>query len=124
MWAEKQDDQSKRAIPRNTAPDTPVQNTPSSREGVDVFVPWVRAANPGKSQSAPSEGKESPEVYHRYYHMFAEGELVQLVSEAADELRLKIGSPNGETMGKGLTVVQEGWERSNYYIELLSWQNT
>lgn len=84
---------------------------------MDVFVPWVRT--PGSTSNV----KEGPEVYHRYYHMFAEGELGQLVREAAEELGLDIGNPEIGIVGKGLTIVQEGWERSNYYIEVLTWQN-
>ena len=80
-----------------------------------MFVPWVHNTD---------AFQEHPKVYHRYYHMFAEGELRQLVGEAAKELGLELSERGVEHKGKGLTVVQEGWERSNYYIELLSWQNT
>jgi tRNA (uracil-5-)-methyltransferase TRM9 len=117
VWAREQDAQSKRVIPSKPPPDAQetVEVPPSAQEGVDVFVPWVRSA---------SVSKERPEVYHRYYHMFAEGELRQLVSQAAAELDLEVGERIKGRQGKGLTVVQEGWERSNYYIELLSWKNT
>jgi tRNA (uracil-5-)-methyltransferase TRM9 len=60
-------------------------------DGQDVFVPWVLG-----------DGL----VERRYYHMFARGELRALVDEATSAL------------GGGVQVVQEGWERSNHYVEL------
>lgn len=68
----------------------PVDGVPSN-DGQDVFVPWTTA-----------DGK----VYNRYYHMFAQGELSALVQQAADEV------------GERISVVQDGWERSNYYVEV------
>jgi tRNA (uracil-5-)-methyltransferase TRM9 len=117
VWAIEQDAQSKRVIPSKPFSDTQedVKEPASTQEGVDVFVPWVHNT---------SASKEKPRVYHRYYHMFAEGELRQLVREAVEELGLELSELSVEHKGKGLTIVQEGWERSNYYIELLSWQNT
>jgi len=55
--------------------------------------------------------------------MFAKGELSRLVVEAAAELGLQVGS-NPRDMGKnmrGVEIVQDGWERSNYYVELRLW---
>lgn len=71
--------------------------------GQDVFVPWVM-----QNQSL-----------NRYYHLFKEGELGQLVAEAAAELGLSVGKEQENKVG--FEVVREGWERSNYYIELRRW---
>lgn len=72
-------------------------------------------------------------VLNRYYHMFARGELSSLVCEAAKELGLIVGSHSqlvgGVVQGepsnklKGIEIVQEGWERSNYYVELRCWEH-
>lgn len=93
-------------------------NSQTTPAGVDVLVPWVH--NAAKSSSS----SEKPRVYQRYYHMFAEGELRTLVIEAAQNLGLVIGDASQYREGKvkGIQFVQEGWERSNYYVELLLWE--
>lgn len=120
--------------------------------GIDVLVPWVHnearsvptptpaAINSSPPSSSPDTG---PRIYQRYYHMFAEGELQALVKEAAQNLHLVIGDQSeyhqstsasesvthyledGQKRDRsvhGVQFVQEGWERSNYYVELLLWQ--
>ncbi|KIM80711.1 hypothetical protein PILCRDRAFT_9162 [Piloderma croceum F 1598] len=76
-------------------------------------------------------GPDEPQVFNRYYHMFAEGELVELVRSAAGDLGIHIGpipdqtlssGPGMEWKGRGLEIVQDGWERSNYYVELRCWE--
>ncbi len=58
--------------------------------------------------------------------MFAKGELADLVREAATELGMLVeqeSTRGGEELSvKGVEVVQDGWERSNYYVELRLWQ--
>jgi len=98
VWATRQDELSKRSIP-----------TSSSGEGQDVFVPWVLS-------------DDKTQVYNRYYHMFDEGELAGLVALAAQELGLVIGPPGSPGSLKGVEIVQDGWERSNHYVELRRWQ--
>ncbi|KAF7304647.1 UDP-N-acetylglucosamine transferase subunit ALG13 [Mycena kentingensis (nom. inval.)] len=90
VWATRQDEQSKRVIP-----------TTDNGQGQDVFVPWVLSDDPTR-------------VFNRYYHMFTDGELDALVSSAAEEMGLHVG-PHAE---QGVEIVQQGWERSNHYIEL------
>ncbi|KAK7054981.1 tRNA methyltransferase, has a role in tRNA modification [Paramarasmius palmivorus] len=99
VWATEQDSLSKRNIPSNEG---------EVGEGVDVFVPWVM------NQS------KNGEVFNRYYHMFAEGELEGLIEDATRELGLSMGSPDGRG-AKGVEMVQKGWERSNHYVELKRW---
>lgn len=62
---------------------------------------------------------EAP-IYHRYYHMFAKGELTRLAREAAREIGLVVGPP--EQGRQGIEIMQNGWERSNYYVELRCWK--
>jgi tRNA (uracil-5-)-methyltransferase TRM9 len=66
-----------------------------------------------------------PQIFRRYYHMFARGELVGLVTKAASELGLCVGSRHdGPGNMRGLEIVQDGWERSNYYVELRCWERS
>ncbi|KAG8798660.1 tRNA methyltransferase, has a role in tRNA modification [Serendipita sp. 399] len=122
VWAAEQDNASKRSIPSSANNSSSEQ--PSQPMGVDVLVPWVY--NGGlQSQSSTSDGK--PPVYKRYYHMFADGELRQLVEEAAQNLDMVIGATDAYTDRRplrGITVVQEGWEKSNHYIELRLWEHS
>ena len=64
-----------------------------------------------------------PPVYQRYYHLFAKGELVTLVRGACDALGLVVGPPGYPRSGFpcGVEILQDGWERSNYYVELRRW---
>lgn len=134
VWAIEQDELSKRNIP---------QGTHSIANGEDVFVPWVMSKEPERkpqqqtlhdvspgngdfSSATQDEAKSStgPQVFNRYYHMFGRGELTELVIEAATGLGLHIGSPEApEGVTEGIEIVQDGWERSNYYIELRRWQS-
>ncbi|ESK96885.1 trna methyltransferase [Moniliophthora roreri MCA 2997] len=101
VWATEQDSLSKRDIPSN-----------ETGKGVDVFVPWVMAQS------------TNGEVFNRYYHMFAEGELEELVKEAAHELGLSVSSQASTSVSsRGVEIVQSGWERSNHYVELKLWES-
>ena len=91
---------------------------------MDVVVPWVLSKELSRSQNE-AQVQVKPQVYNRYYHMFAKGELVALVKEVAEELSLIVGA-NGIVEGgntRGVEIVQDGWERSNYYVELKLWQS-
>jgi len=87
-------------------------------------VPWVLSKElSAAAKSLTGGGTQEPQVYNRYYHMFAKGELPGLVIEAAAELGLQVGS-RPEDLPKdrrGIEIVQDGWERSNYYVELKLW---
>lgn len=104
VWAIDQDELSKRAIPTDG----------KSTTGQDVVVPWVLSEQGGGGG-----------VFNRYYHMFARGELVGLVHDAVNELGRQLGSPSpskDSPVSRGVDVVQDGWERSNYYVELRCWE--
>ncbi|KAF9069851.1 hypothetical protein BDP27DRAFT_661886 [Rhodocollybia butyracea] len=100
VWAVEQDDLSKREIPVDEL----------QPGGKDVFVPWV----------LPDPNADKTQVFNRYYHMFAKGELTQLVSEASEEMGLQVGTKNSDAQ-TGIELKQDGWERSNYYVELHRW---
>jgi len=116
VWAIEQDELSKRKV---VADDDVLTST-----GKDVVVPWVLSKERQVASDKPAERNKEPLVYNRYYHMFATGELSGLVGEAARELGLQVGfRPKDEAKNiRGVEVVQDGWERSNYYIELRLWQ--
>ncbi|KAF9477351.1 S-adenosyl-L-methionine-dependent methyltransferase [Pholiota conissans] len=118
VWAIEQDELSRRKVIEDNDPSPPI--------GKDVVVPWVLSKELSKS-STSSKQIAGPQVYNRYYHMFAKGELLRLVLEAAAELQLQVGSrPKAEDAvqndTRGIEVVQDGWERSNYYVEVRLWQ--
>lgn len=108
VWAIEQDNLSRRKIPIN-------QGSSSSSTGQDVLVPWV-------SSGSDIDEQVTLQIYDRYYHMFAKGELRQLVQSAAERLGLELGPrPTGGLGKQGIDIVQEGWERSNYYVEVKRW---
>jgi len=123
VWAIDQDELSRRVMPTEDS----IGDAPS--DGKDVFVPWVmsqQATAPNQAakllaRAAPVNSGTiiDPPVYHRYYHMFAEGELRRLTYGAAQEIGLVVGPP--EEGKRGIEIVQDGWERSNYYVELRCW---
>ncbi|KAI0721026.1 S-adenosyl-L-methionine-dependent methyltransferase [Cerioporus squamosus] len=146
VWAVEQDKLSKRSIPTSTDDDRVASSSQTGR-GQDVFVPWVLAQSveskpktrrKGKSfgqtglPETPETGLDAqdapPKVFNRYYHMFAKGELNELVADAAKELGLTLGDASGADVAvtgdkeRGVQIVQDGWERSNYYVELRRWE--
>ena len=104
VWAVEQDSLSKRTLPSDAG--TIEQ---------DLLVPWVLAPGAGL-------GREEEQVFQRYYHFFERDELRDLVLEAAQEMGLYFGSADGAA--RGVEIVQDGWERSNSYIELRLWSRT
>ena len=69
----------------------------------DVLVPWVL------------QGGER--VFHRYYHLFEEGELRDLVRAAAEEEGFEMRMGGEEGGGKWVRVKAEGWEADNWWLE-------
>lgn len=113
VWAVEQDELSKRIIPQGKSDVVDV--------GKDVVVPWVSSKQNAMEGPDPSGGIQE-QVYNRYYHMFAKGELTGLVHEAATGLNLIVGIATGQLPStEGVEIVQDGWERSNYYVELRRW---
>ncbi|WWD19384.1 hypothetical protein CI109_103844 [Kwoniella shandongensis] len=60
-----------------------------------------------------------PQVFHRYYHLFVEGELRELVESAGKEEGFVIVQEGEElpTQGKWLRVRGVGWEADNWWLE-------
>ncbi|OJT10756.1 tRNA (carboxymethyluridine(34)-5-O)-methyltransferase [Trametes pubescens] len=136
-----QDELSKRSIPAGADESCDTEVRVPLGKGQDVFVPWVLAhpaapkpkasrRSKGGSQQIPEE--KAPErkeeavqaaskVFDRYYHMFAQGELNELVTEAAGEMGLQVGEPKSGS-AYGVQIIQDGWERSNYFVELRRWK--
>jgi len=92
--------------------------------GMDVVVPWVLSKELSRSQNE-AQDQATPQVFNRYYHMFAKGELAALVEEVAEELSLIVGAKEVVESGnaRGVEIVQDGWERSNFFVELKLWQS-
>lgn len=111
VWAVEQGNLSKRYIPP-TGGD-------SSSAGRDVFVPWVLNHSQNNERKSLDDG---PLVFNRYYHMFVEGELENLVRDATLNLGMVVGSTDSSVERRGVEIVQKGWERSNWYIELKCWR--
>lgn len=65
--------------------------------------------------NANGEPKLDDKVYNRYYHLFVEGELRDLVCRAAASEGFAPDRREGG--GKYLRVVNEGWEADNWWIE-------
>jgi len=120
VWAVEQDGLSKRVIPKAG---------PVTSCGRDVLVPWVLATHPcplGTASDLATPHTGEPKVFQRYYHMFESSELRDLVCLAASRLSLQVGCPpsgsdESRTPTRGLEIVREGWERSNYYLEARLW---
>ena len=81
--------------------------------------------------TAISEADPANKIYNRYYHMFGKGELLKLVCEAARDMGLAVkctsgndphANPQDSTSKRGIEIVQDGWEKSNYYVEFRCWE--
>ncbi|KAG6831180.1 hypothetical protein H0H92_012320 [Tricholoma furcatifolium] len=113
VWAIEQDELSKRKVVEDDAN--------LDGKGKDVVVPWV--FNPQKGAHDPSG---PPQTFNRYYHMFAKGELSGLVHDAAKGLGIDVRPrPSISSLpARGVEIIQDGWERSNYFVELRCWEIT
>lgn len=108
----------------------------------DVLVPWVLSSEPGKKKDKTKNVKgrrkqgeglgpeqqpedneqpkeEEPKVFHRYYHLFVEGELEDLVRTAAQSDGYAVLGKDEDKPESGmyLRVVDVGWEADNWWIE-------
>jgi tRNA (uracil-5-)-methyltransferase TRM9 len=122
VWAIEQDELSKRTVHSDDQLSENLEQSSVMPHGQDVFVPWVL---PNASSTAVNQANvpNAPQVFNRYYHMFAQGELLVLVEEAVRVLGLVLGDASGSIIGtSGVEVVRHGWERSNHYVELRRWK--
>lgn len=99
----------------------------------DVLVPWVLQSQKSRQTASVTSSltnpivteagnPDEPKVYHRYYHLFVEGELRDLIREAAGEEGYTF-IPNehpGKDIGEGEEWARsrgEGWEADNWWFE-------
>lgn len=129
VWAVKQDELSKRAIPRSND-----EMANEEAHGQDVFVPWVLSNHqkppPEREGTLEPIGQhettvhDEPQVFNRYYHMFEKDELRALVLAAANDMGI-IAAPSSHTHTENqasnetrfIDIVKDDWERSNFYVE-------
>jgi tRNA (uracil-5-)-methyltransferase TRM9 len=131
VWATEQDDASKRVVPSN--PSHSDDENVATGTGQDALVPWVLTQSQPHNANDPATPQDNQnQVYQRYYHFFAPGELRELVCLAGRSLDLDVGVPpnpghdpiptSTRPCRRGMEIVNEGWERSNYYIEVKLWE--
>lgn len=125
MWAYEQGPNSRRKM--GSLADAVGGEAPQDAERVqDVLVPWVltnqgvkgKGAKQVESEKDKGE-EEEPKVYNRYYHLFVEGELQDLVETAATEDGFTVvkSEERGGVEGNWLRTVATGWEADNWWIE-------
>lgn len=81
--------------------------------------------SPVKPAEAPLPADhQAPQMFHRYYHLFVHGELSTLVQDAgrAEGFHVVDSVPpppptDGTAGGKWLRVVEEGYEKDNWWLE-------
>jgi hypothetical protein len=72
----------------------------------DVFVSWKKTPVPdrcGETVSSNSTTEPTVTTYQRFYHVFCQGELEQLIHEAAKEGQYEI------------SLTESGYDRDNWY---------
>ncbi|KAI7951163.1 hypothetical protein MJO29_009837 [Puccinia striiformis f. sp. tritici] len=133
VWAHEQGEKSRRKWAKGTllpAPElTSTGATPSPSPDLekieelsnlqDVLVPWVLNNNPG------GHSTEKIQTYNRYYHLFREGELIELVKSAAESLQLffkQLNSnqtePSPSDVRDWCLIKRHGWEADNWWVEI------
>lgn len=87
----------------------------------DVLVPWTLNTT-AELDSDPTRGPLT-KTYNRYYHLFRQGELIQLVRSASERLQLTFqldpSPPESHPKPRGwCSVKRHGWEADNWWVEL------
>lgn len=75
-----------------------------------------------RTESKEATAAQQAQVFHRYYHLYMKGELRESVLLAASEMGFcikddKERKPAGEKGNKWLRIVEEGYEKDNWYLE-------
>ena len=138
VWAYEQGEGSRRSMGTAKSITTGETRNSSSKETErerveeekvqDVLVPWVLQHPPSSSTSRRTDHEVDADcvetkVYHRYYHLFTEGELRDLVCDAAREEDLVVIDSSGQPVigplheKRWLRVRDEGWEADNWWLE-------
>lgn len=66
-------------------------------------MPWVLQPKFQPKQDEETEEKKKAQVFHRYYHLFKEEELMDLVDKS----------------GYNFNVVDKGYDKDNWYVEII-----
>lgn len=74
------------------------------------------------AMAIPEQAQPERQVFHRYYHLFVEGELREDVVAAAKGMDFAIREANEDEAGKErgskwLRIIEEGYEKDNWYLE-------
>ncbi|KAK4690081.1 hypothetical protein P7C73_g60, partial [Tremellales sp. Uapishka_1] len=118
VWAYEQSSSSRRKMGATADQPSPAEEQEPNTKIQDVLVPWVTGYNPKKGEVLESP----PEVLHRYYHLFVEGELRALVEQAGREEgyvvvdEVPIGG-SGKEGDKWLRIRGVGYEADNWWLE-------
>jgi len=103
--------------------ETTMHKSREEGHGVDTLVPWVLTK--GRAQPSMEDAPaSSQQIFERYYHFFAPGELLKLTREAGRVLGLLEGTPS-QSMPRGtrgFEITRDGYEKSNFYVELQLWE--
>lgn len=90
-------------------------------EGARPIPESAAPPHPSEAQPTADAQPRSLQVFHRYYHLFVQGELSALVQDAGRaEGFTVVDSPpllKGEASGKWLRVIEEGYEKDNWWLE-------
>ncbi len=144
VWAFEQGEGSKRKMGSAAHEAERKEAVDGVTEDQDVLVPWVLQAQLGPSagqakqrkgrkgrgsatdqEAAPAAtpGPEAPptpppQVYRRYYHLFKQGELQNLVREAARAEGLRVLEADEEGVSdRWMRIRGIGYERDNWWLE-------
>ncbi|MBW0482398.1 hypothetical protein O181_022113 [Austropuccinia psidii MF-1] len=130
VWAHEQGEKSRRMWTKGTLLPAPlIESTqvasssdcaqePQSFGSQDVLVPWVLNNIRKNNETIPQT------TYNRYYHLFREGELMNLVKSAAQSLKLSFVSDPpvlldsaSDNRSDYCLIKNHGWEADNWWIE-------
>ncbi|KAA1083465.1 tRNA methyltransferase, has a role in tRNA modification [Puccinia graminis f. sp. tritici] len=133
VWAHEQGQKSRRKWAKGTLLPAPELGSSPSTSSIepdmerfeelsnlqDVLVPWVLNNNNDQKST------DKVTTYNRYYHLFREGELIELVKCAAESLELlftQLHSNLPESTSPHLKdwclIKRHGWEADNWWVEV------
>ncbi|PLW20768.1 hypothetical protein PCANC_09310 [Puccinia coronata f. sp. avenae] len=133
VWAQEQGEKSRRKWAKGTLLPAPHLDISTSQSETDlenlsnlqdVLVPWVLNHHPSGEKSSA----EGTKTYNRYYHLFCEGELIQLVQAAAESMKLPFRPfhtnpdqkppPQYSQQKDWCLIKRHGWEADNWWVEV------
>ncbi|OAV98660.1 hypothetical protein PTTG_25612 [Puccinia triticina 1-1 BBBD Race 1] len=133
VWAHEQGEKSRRKWAKGTLLPAPELGSTTSANSIkpdvgnieglsnlqDVLVPWAL------NNHSDDKSTEKAKTYNRYYHLFREGELIELVKRAAESLELPFNQidPNTPDLPPSYQkdcclIKRHGWEADNWWVEI------